>query len=144
MAVAQSRGMPWAGGRTGPGPASSGVSIFGAKGLAAPGLLGTSPLPQIGTLIPGTPYIYVRPRLSGDPLNPAGGSPYQPYAYPGAPSVRSGAVAASMITQTNPEYQMYRQNRRTASIGVAGAGSVGVTMDVPFQSEVPYFSHSVQ
>jgi hypothetical protein len=102
--------------------------------------LGTSPLPQIGTLIPGTPYVYVRPRLSQDPLGGSGGSTYVPFAFPGAPAPRAPAVVAAMIKYTNPEWSMYRQNRRTASVGMAAAGSVGTTMDVPFQSEVPYFA----
>lgn len=142
MAVAQSRGMPWAGGRVGAAPGGSGVSIFTAKGLAAPGLLGTTPLPQIGTLIPGTPYVYVRPRLSQDPLNPAGGSTYVPFRYPGAaPAPRGPAQVASMITVTNPQFSMYRQNQRTASIGMGGALSMGRTMDVPYQaSGLPWFS----
>jgi hypothetical protein len=144
MAVAQQRGMPWAGGRVGPAPSGRGVQIFTAKGLAAPGLLGTTPLPQIGTLIPGTPYVYIRPRLSNDPLNPSVQSPFQPYRFPGGPITRTPATVSAMIKYTNSEYSYYRQNRRSQSIGMAAAGSVGVTMDVPFQSEVPYFSHAVQ
>lgn len=144
MAVAQQRGMPWATGATVTQPAGSGVRIFTSKGLSAPGLLGTSPLPQIGTLIPGTPYVYVRPRLTQDPLGGSGGSVYVPFQFPGGPALRTAPVVAAMIKYTNPEYSMYRQNRRTASIGVAAAGSVGTTMDVSFQSDIGYFGHAAQ
>lgn len=144
MAVAQQRGLPWAVGRVGPSPAGSGVQIFTAKGLGAPGLLGTSALVQIGTLIPGTPYVYVRPRLTQDPLGGSGGSVYVPWQFPGGPALRTQPVVAAMIKYTNPEYSMYRQNRRTASIGMAAAGSVGTTMDRPFQSDIGYFGHAAE
>jgi hypothetical protein len=145
MAVAQQKGYPWATGAVGVQPFSGqtgNVRIFSAKGISAPGLLGTSPLPQIGTLIAGTPFVYVRPRLTQDPLGGVGGSTYVPFAFPGGgpPPPRSLAYVAAMIKYTNPEYSMYAQDRRTASIGMAAAGSVGATMDVPYQSEVPYFS----
>ena len=138
---------PWAGGRVAALPVGKGVQVFSAKGISAPGLLGTSPLPFIGTLIPGTPYVYVRPRLNNDPLGGSGGSPFQGYRWPGGaggrgPEPAAPGIVQAKITYTNPQYSYYAQNKRTGSIGMAAAGSVGATMDVPFQSEVPYFSHS--
>lgn len=143
-----SRGLPWAGGalaasRPGTEKGNAGVRVFSAKGMSAPGTLGTSPLPQIGTLIPGTPYIYIKPRLSQDELGGSGGSPFADYRFPGAPAARSdkpGVKINSAVHYTNPEFAFFRQYRRTASIGVAGAGQTGLTMDVPYTPDVPYFS----
>lgn len=132
------RGAPWAQGRTWTPPSvseASNVRVYGAKGIAAPGVLGTAPLPQIGTLIPGTPYVYVRPRLSQDDLGGAGGSVFIPYRFPGAPSPLSSlSMGPSAVTRTNPEWGFYKEKRRTPSIGMGAALQSGATMDVPFQS----------
>lgn len=119
------------------------VSVFSAKGLSAPGLLGTSPLPQIGFLIPGTPFVYVRPRLSQDEglLSGGGGSQFSYYRFPGE-AAKTIPVAGNQdsVHITNMLYAFYRRNQRTRSIGAGGAGSMGRSMDVPFQNEVPYFA----
>jgi hypothetical protein len=144
-------GYPWATGRVVSQPRAasrSNIRIFSSKGLSAPGVLGTSPLAQIGTPIPGTNLVYVRPRLSQDELGGSGGSQiYRRYAYPGEGNAsRMDDIASSrsaggrVVHYTNPEYAFYRERRRTPSIGMAGAMSMGATMDVPFQSDVPYFS----
>jgi hypothetical protein len=140
--------MPWATGQIvaeRPGSEINNIRVFSAKGLSAPGTLGTSPLPQIGTPIPGTNLVYVRPRLSQDELGGAGGSqfPYVLYRWPGDTRIRDnkpGIKLTPSVHYTNPEYAFYRENRRTPSIGMAGAGSMGATMKVPYESEVPYFS----
>lgn len=139
MAVNQilARGAPWAQGRTWTPPSvseASNVRVFGAKGLSAPGVLGTAPFPQIGTLIPGTPYVYVRPRLTQDDLGGAGGSSFIPYRFPGAPSAISGQAGPSVVHRTNPEWGFYKQNQRTPSSGMGAALQMGATMDVPYQS----------
>jgi hypothetical protein len=147
------RGYPWAtgliaasrpGSETGPGS----VRIFSSKGLAAPGTLGTFPLAQIGTPIPGTNLVYVPPRLSQDDLGGSGGSPFVGYRDPGEEGPRRSEIAgirmSASVHRTNPEYAFFRQNRRTPSIGMGGAGQMGATMDVPFQSDPGgWFSHSV-
>lgn len=146
-------GYPWATGRVAAQPRlteRNNIRVFSAKGLSAPGVLGTSPLPQIGTPIPGTNLVYIRPRLSQDELGGSGGSqfPYGRYSYPGQGSaggmdeIRGRGPVLRSVHYTNPEYAYYRERRRTPSIGMAAAGSMGATMDVPFQSEVPYFSVS--
>jgi hypothetical protein len=145
-----SRGMPWALGgmvaqRPGTERGNAGIRVFSSKGLAAPGTLGTSPLPQIGTLIPGTPYVYIKPRLSQDELGGSGGSPFADYRFPGAPPARvldnkPGMKVSPAVHYTNPEFAFYRENRRTASLGVAAAGQTGLTMDVPWTRDTPYFS----
>jgi hypothetical protein len=143
-------GYPWATGRVVAQPRSaerSNIRVFSAKGLSAPGVLGTSPMPQIGTPIPGTNLVYIAPRLSQDELGGSGGSRiYRKYAYPGEGHtdsmdgiMRSGP-SARVIHYTNPEYSFYRERRRTPSIGMAAAGSLGATMDVPFQDDIGYFS----
>jgi hypothetical protein len=134
MAVrdATRRGMPWATGQIvaqRPGSETNNIRVFSAKGLSAPGTLGTSPLPQIGTPIPGTNLLYVAPRLSQDELGGAGGS-----QFPG------GLRGRGAVHITNPEYAFYRERRRTPSIGMGGAGQMGATMGLPFESEVPYFA----
>lgn len=120
------------------------VSVFSAKGLSAPGTLGTSPLPQIGFLIPGTPFVYVRPRLSQDEglLGGGGGSQFSYYRFPGE-TAKTIPVHGNQdsVHITNSLYSFYRRNQRTRSIGAGAAGSVGRNMDVAFQSEVPYFPH---
>jgi hypothetical protein len=143
-------GYPWATGRVVSQPRvseRSNVRIFSAKGISAPGVLGTSQMPQIGTPIAGTNLVYVRPRLTQDELGGAGGSDiYRKYAYPGEGNsqrmddIVGHAIGGRVVHYTNPEYAFYRERRRTPSIGMAGSGSMGATMDVPFQSEVPYFS----
>jgi hypothetical protein len=132
--------------RPGPGYTqayASQIRVFGATGASAPGTLGTAPLPQIGTPIPGTNLVYIRPRLSQDPLGGFDGSPFFGYLWPGmSGGYRVGigpGVMGRNIVYTNPEYSYYRENRRTPSIGMAGAGQMGATMDVPFQSEVGWF-----
>lgn len=143
-------GYPWATGRVVSQARSSernNIRTFSAKGLSAPGVLGTSPLPQIGTPIPGTNLVYIRPRLSQDELGGSGGSqfPYGRYAYPGQGStggmdnVRGRSIARA-VHYTNPEYSYYRERRRSPSIGMAAAGQMGLTMDVPWQDDVNYFS----
>lgn len=143
-------GYPWATGRVASQPRTSersNIRIFGAKGIAAPGVLGTSPLPQIGTPIAGTNLVYVRPRLSQDELGGADGSQiYRRYAYPGEGNsgsmdgIERSGPSQRVVHYTNPEYAFYRERRRTPSIGMAAAGSMGATMDVPFQNDVGYFS----
>jgi hypothetical protein len=150
MAVSYARGLPWAGGnivsqRPGNERGNAGIRVYSAKGLSAPGTLGTSPLPQIGTLIPGTPYVYIKPRLSQDELGGFGGSPFADYRFPGAPPARvldgkPGTKVSPAIHYTNPAFAFYRENRRTASIGVGAAGQTGLSMDVPYTRETPYFS----
>lgn len=129
------------------GREGSAVKVFSAKGLSAPGVLGTAALPQIGTPIPGTPYVYVRPRLSQDEGIGGGGGgsqfPYQRYRWPGDAS--GGGVRVDQLPHavvlTNPAYGNYQRYRRTASIGMGGALSSGLSMDVPFQSDgLPFFS----
>lgn len=126
------------------GGASSQVQVFTAKGLSAPGTLGTTPLLQLGTLIPGTPYVYLRPRLSQDELGGFGGSGFTPYYYPGSrrgvTDNKPGVKLSPSVHVTNPEFSFYREKRRSPSIGMAAAGSVGLTMGVPYESDVPYFS----
>lgn len=137
-------GTPWAGGPIRTAPRIAGVKVFSAKGIAGPGVLGTSPLPQIGTLIPGTPFVYVRPRLTQDDLGGSGGSVYVPYRFPGAPVPFAGVGgdATPSIIRTNPAYAYYRQNRRTPSIGMNAALSTGATMAVPYgdRGGEPHFS----
>jgi hypothetical protein len=143
-------GYPWASGRVVSQARASEVNnvrVFSARGLSAPGILGTSPLPQIGTPIPGTNLVYVRPRLSQDELGGSGGSEiYRRYAYPGEGNrgrmddISRSGPSARAVHYTNPEFSMYRERRRTPSIGMGGAGQMGATMDLPYQSEVPYFS----
>lgn len=123
---------------------TSQIRIFSAKGIAAPGTLGTAPLPQIGVPIAGTNLLYVRPRLSQDPLGGFDGTvfPYVPYRWPGQPEDLRYAPyyrEPARIIYTNPAFSYYRENRRTPSIGMAGAGQMGASMDVPFQSEVGWF-----
>jgi hypothetical protein len=140
--------LPWATGRVVSQARASeknNVRVFSAKGLSAPGTLGTSPLPQIGTLIPGTPYIYVKPRLSQDDLGGSGGSPFVDYRFPGAPAPRSrvsgpGVRATPSVHRTNPAFAFYRQNIRTPSIGMGRALQMGATMDVRFQNDAGFFS----
>lgn len=139
MAVNQilARGAPWAQGRTWSPPSvseASNVRVFGAKGISSPGLLGTAAFPQIGTLIPGTPYVYIRPRLTQDDLGGAGGSSYVPYRFPGSPSPQAAMMGPSVVHRTNPEWGFYKERRRTGSLGMGAALSTGATMDVPFQS----------
>lgn len=134
-------------GRVGSFSERSNIRVFSAKGISAPGVLGTSPLPQIGTPIPGTNLVYIRPRLSQDELGGSGGSqfPYGRYTWPGQGSAGGidglrGVSLARAVHYTNPEYSFYRERRRTPSIGMAAAGSMGATMDVPFQNDAPHFS----
>jgi hypothetical protein len=120
------------------------IRIFSAKGLSAPGTLGTAPLPQIGTPIPGTNLVYIRPRLSQDELGGFDGSPFFGFLWPWqSDGWRGDRVGIGPqfrnIVYTNPEYSYYRENRRTPSIGMAGAGQMGATMDVPWQSQVGWF-----
>lgn len=123
------------------------VRVFSAKGLSASGVLGTSPLPQIGVPIPGTNLVYVRPRLSQDEgLDGGGGGsqfPYQRYRFPGQ-LVSSGPAIGARLPQavhlTNPAYLFYRRYQRTPSIGAGAALSMGRVMSVPFESDAPYFS----
>lgn len=150
MAVAQRRGRGWdlpglsasAPGYGGRG--ESQIRVFSSKGLAAPGVLGTAPLPQIGVPIPGTNLVYVRPRLAQDEGIGGGGGgsqfPYQRYRWPGEEgfgTVTRAPMMASAVHVTNPEYANYRRYRRTASIGMGGALSTGLNMDLPFQSDAP-------
>jgi hypothetical protein len=149
MAVRQSRrGYGWslpglAAARPGPGGrGTSQIRIFSSRGTSAPGVLGTSPLLQIGFLIPGTPYVYVRPRLSQDEGlgGGGGGSQFSYYQFP-YESSRKIPVRGNQdsVHITNSLYNFYRRNERTRSIGAAGAGSVGRNMDVAFQNDVPFF-----
>jgi hypothetical protein len=151
-AIAYRRGYGWSlpplttrAGRPGDGRVvENQIKVFSSKGLSAPGTLGTSPLPQIGTPIPGTNLVYIRPRLSQDELGGYDGTvfPYAYYAWPGTDGryVRArGVMDRRSVTYTNPEYSFYRENQRTPSIGMAGAMSMGRTMDVPFQSDAPWF-----
>ncbi len=117
------------------------VRVFSAKGISAPGVLGTAPLPQIGTPIPGTVYVYVRPRLSQDEgLTGGGGGSQFPYerfrfpggAEPGGPGRMDGFFAES-VHITNPAYNFYRRYQRTPSIGMAAAGQTGRNMTVPWE-----------
>jgi hypothetical protein len=149
-AIAYRRGYGWSlpgmsAARPGGGASPSQIRVFTAKGLSAPGVLGTAPLPQIGTPIPGTFLVYVRPRLSQDELGASGGSqfPYVPFRYPGQSAARPGgrpAALPSAVHYTNPEYAFYREKRRTPSLGMARAGQMGQTMTVPYEAQTPFFS----
>lgn len=137
------RGAPWAQGRTWSPPSvseGSNVRVFGSKGIASPGVLGTSPLPQIGTLIPGTPYVYIKPRLTQDDLGGTGGSIFLPYKFPGAPSPQAQMAGQTSVHRTNPEWGFYKERRRGPSLGMGAVLSYGASMDVPFQagSGVPF------
>jgi hypothetical protein len=149
MASSSNRGYPWATGQIvakSPGSENNNIRIFNAKGFSSPGVLGTTPLPMIGVPIPGTFLVYIRPRLNQDPLGGSGGSQYAAARWPGGgapPAARMSMPGKSPITITNPEYSMYRERRRTPSIGMGGALSMGATMDVPFQSNAGWFSPSV-
>lgn len=134
-------GTPWAGGPVRQKSAVRGVAVFSAKGISSSGVLGTSPLPQIGTLIPGTPYVYVRPRLTQDDLGGTGGSVFVPYRFPGAPAPLLSIANTNNIVRTNKAYAFYRQNIRTPSIGMNRALQTGATMSVPYESPgEPHFS----
>lgn len=126
------------------GKSSSAIRVFSAKGLGAPGVLGTSPLMQIGVPIAGTGLLYVKPRLSQDEGLGGGGGGSQFYVramWPGGGgSQRVGPVPPSAVHITNPQYSFYRRYQRTPSIGMAAAGQMGRSMDVPWQSDTPYFS----
>jgi hypothetical protein len=102
------------------------IRIFSAKGISAPGVLGTSALPQIGTPIPGTTLLYVAPRLAQDEglTGEGGGS-----QFPGM----IGAGEPRSVHITNEHYSFYRRFQRTPSIGMAGAGQMGRNMTVPFE-----------
>lgn len=144
---APNRGLPWATGqiaasRPGTERGNAGIRVFTAKGMSAPGTLGTTPLPQIGTPIPGTALVYVRPRLSQDELGGSGGSPFFTYAFPGGQARQVGSVNGNAIRITNPAYSRYQENRRTPSIGMARAGQTGLTMTVPYERETGWFSLS--
>lgn len=147
MAISQilSRGAPWAQGRTYRYPSASeanNIRTYGRTGVSAPGTLGTSPLLQIGTLIPGTPYVYVKPRLSQNDLGAFGGSPFVPYRYPGASQgIMAGIRATPAVVRTNPEFAFFREKRRTPSIGMNAALQMGATMQVPYENDgEPHFS----
>lgn len=147
MATAtRNRGLPWATGqiaayRPGTERGQAGIRVFTAKGMSAPGTLGTTPLLQIGTPIPGTNLVYVRPRLSQDELGGSGGSPFFTFGWPGGgQAVRVGGINGNAIKITNPAYARYQEKRRTPSIGMARAGQTGLSMTVPYERETPWFS----